>query len=131
MVRGGRSPKSESVHRIFELTRRPIYLFVDHIALHVDKVATLLGMMAARGTPIIVIGAERDADWNTYCGTLEASFDPHTLRLGNLSRSEAEALITLLERHGCLGLLKEHSDDERVEAFMGRADRQLLVALHS
>ena len=115
---------------IFELTKRPIYLFVDHIALHVDKVLTLLKIMAARGIPVIIIGAERDADWNTYCGALESNFDPQTMRVGNLSRPEVEALITLLERHGCLGLLKEKGDDERVEAFMGKADRQLLVALH-
>ena len=120
----------EVLSEIFELTKRPIYLFVDHIALHVDKVLSLLNVMAARDIPLIIIGAERDADWNTYCGVLESNFDPQTLRVGNLSRAEVEALIALLERHDCLGLLKDKSDDERVEAFMNRADRQLLVALH-
>ena len=115
---------------LFELTKRPIYLFVDHIALHVDKVLTLMKVMSARAIPVILVGAERDADWNTYCGSLESNFEPQAMRLGNLSRPETEALIVLLERHGCLGLLKDKTDDERVEAFMGRADRQLLVALH-
>lgn len=115
---------------LFELTKRPIYVFVDHIALHVDKVLTLLKVMQARSLPLIVIGAERDADWNTYCGVLENTFEPTTLHVGNLSRAEVEALIALLERHNNLGLLKEKNHDERVEAFMGKADRQLLVALH-
>jgi hypothetical protein len=115
---------------IFDLTTRPIYLFVDHIALHVDKVLALLNVMQARGLPIVVIGAERDADWNSYCDPLEDHFEPRSLRVGNLSRSEAETLIALLERHDCLGLLKDKTDQERVDAFMDRADRQLLVALH-
>jgi SIR2-like domain/Tetratricopeptide repeat/'Cold-shock' DNA-binding domain len=120
----------ESFIELHELTKRPIYLFVDHIALHVEKVHALLKVAQARSLPLVVVGAERDADWNTFCGPLESAFDPHDSRVGNLSRGEVETLIALLERHDCLGLLKEKTHDERIDAFMGKADRQLLVALH-
>jgi len=76
------------------------------------------------------VGAESDADWNTFCGLLDSSFDPEEKRVANLSTGEARALIDLLERHHCLGLLADKTYDERVDAFMGRADRQILVALH-
>jgi tetratricopeptide (TPR) repeat protein/cold shock CspA family protein len=115
---------------IFELTKTPIYLFVDQVALHVDKIHTLLKVAQQRSLPLVVVGAESDADWNTFCGLLESSFDPEEKRVGNLSTGEARELIELLERHHCLGLLAEKSYEDRVEAFMGRADRQILVALH-
>ena len=83
-----------------------------------NKVHALLKVAQARNLPIVVVGAERDADWNTFCDLLENDFDPITIRLGNLSRAEVEALIVLLERHECLGLPKECSDDQRVDAFI-------------
>jgi hypothetical protein len=121
--------RPEIFFEIYELTTATIYLFVDQLALHVDKVYALFKYAQQKHLPIIIVGAERDADWNTYCGSLEA-FDPIEKRIGNLSTDETRNLLDLLERHSCLGLLSERNFDERVEAFMGRADRQLLVALH-
>ncbi|WP_187335781.1 SIR2 family NAD-dependent protein deacylase [Novosphingopyxis iocasae] len=117
---------------LYELTRQPIYMFVDQIGFRVPQVLSFLKSARARSLPVIVIGAERDADWNSYCGALEAEFPPEFLRVGNLSMAEVEGLLDLLERHGCLGLLGKLSRDDQVKAFMdkNRADRQLLVALH-
>jgi tetratricopeptide (TPR) repeat protein len=115
---------------LYELTKRPIYLFIDQMALHVDKLAYLLKVAAPRSLPLIVIGAERDADWSTYGGTLDEDFSPKFLRVGNLSTNEIEGLLDLLDRHNCLGLLKEKTREDQVKAFAEHADRQLLVALH-
>ena len=115
---------------IYELTKTTIYLFVDQLALHVDKIHNLLKAAEQRSLPLVIVGAESDADWNTFCGLLESSFDPEERRVANLSTREARELIELLERHHCLGLLADKTYDERVDAFMGRADRQILVALH-
>ena len=114
---------------IYELTKTTIYLFVDQLALHVDKIHNLLKAAEQRSLPLVIVGAESDADWNTFCGLLESSFDPEERRVANLSTREARELIELLERHHCLGLLADKTYDERVDAFMGRADRQILVAL--
>jgi hypothetical protein len=121
--------RPEIFFEIYELTTATIYLFVDQLALHVDKVYALFKYAQQKHLPIIIVGAEREADWNTYCGSLE-DFDPIEKRIGNLSTDETRNLLDLLGRHSCLGLLSERNFDERVEAFMGRADRQLLVALH-
>lgn len=117
---------------LHELTRQPIYLFVDQIGFRVPQVLSFLKSARARSLPVIVIGAERDADWNSYCGALDAEFPPEFLRVGNLSMAEVEGLLDLLARHECLGLLGKLSRDDQVKAFMdkNRADRQLLVALH-
>ncbi|MAZ17627.1 MAG: hypothetical protein CL535_15025 [Ahrensia sp.] len=115
---------------LHELTGRTIYLFVDDVGLHVDRLLTLL--RAARGAklPLVVVGAERDADWHTYCGALENEFPGPELKVRYLSRKEINGLIDLLEKHGCLGLLASETRDERIRQFESVAERQLLVALH-
>jgi cold shock CspA family protein len=115
---------------LYELTSRPIYLFVDQLGLQVEKLVPLLEMARSKKLPLVVIGAERDADWFTYCGALENDFNPQILRVGGLSNAEVEGLLDLLDRHHCLGLLEEKNIEERIAAFMSKADRQLLVALH-
>jgi hypothetical protein len=98
---------------LYELTKRTIYLFVDQLALHVDKLHHLLKAAAAKNLPLIVVGAERDADWSTYGGTLDDDFSPKFVRVGNLSTTEIEGLLDLLDRHDCLGLLKEKRREVR------------------
>lgn len=128
----GGAPHFDVLQELHQLTQRPIYLFVDQIGFRVAPILALLKSARMHSLPIIVIGAERDADWNTYCGALEAEFPPELLRVGNLSRTEVESLLDVLGRHGCLGLLGRLARDEQVRTFMdkNRADRQLLVALH-
>jgi cold shock CspA family protein len=122
--------KPQAFIELFDLTKRPIYLFVDQMALHVDKLHLLLKVAASKSLPLIVVGAERDADWGTYGGAVEEDFSPKFVRVGNLSITEIEGLLDLLDRHDCLGLLKEKHREDQVKAFAERADRQLLVALH-
>jgi tetratricopeptide (TPR) repeat protein len=124
--------RSEVFLEIYDLVQKPIFLFVDEIALHVDKLIPFLRIMKTRHIPLILIGAEREADWTTYCTTLEQVQLPQFLRVGMLSSKEVEDLLDLLERHGCLGELQGRDRLKQVAAFMSeeRADRQLLVALH-
>lgn len=124
--------RPEDFTELYELTQRPIFLFVDQIALQLDKVLPLLRRAKAKGLPLVVIGAEREADWSTYCGVLEDDFSPSFLRIGNLSEIEVDGLLDLLEAHKCLGLLGEQTRPQQIAAFMDpdRSDRQLLVALH-
>lgn len=128
----GGVPHFDVLQELHQLTQQPIYLFVDQIGFRVQQILTLLKNARADSLPIIVIGAERDADWSTYCGVLEAEFPPEFLRVGNLSQAEVEGLLDLLDRHGCLGLLRRLAREDQVKAFMdkNKADRQLLVALH-
>ena len=117
---------------LYDLTKRPIYLFIDQIGLFARNVVDLLQSPQLQTIPLVIVAAERDADWHSYCATLNEECDPALLRVGNLSQVEVEGLLDLLERHRCLGDLKGWKREDQIHAFMEkeRADRQLLVALH-
>lgn len=121
-----------AIQELYELCQKPIYVFIDQLGFHVGKVLTALRDARQRAIPLVIIGAERDADWNTYCSQLDNEFPPAFIKVGNLSEGEVQGLLDLLDRHDCLGLLKRLPRDQQVQAFMDedRADRQLLVALH-
>ncbi|CAA2136720.1 SIR2 family NAD-dependent protein deacylase [Methylobacterium bullatum] len=112
--------------------QKPILLFIDQISLHVDKLIPFMKVMKNRKIPVIFVGAEREADWATYCGGLEDIMVPQFLRMKGLSSGEVENLLDLLKRHNCLGDLEEKKRPDQIAAFMKpeHADRQLLVALH-
>lgn len=124
--------RSEHFLEIYEFVQRPILLFVDQMALHVDKLVPFLRTMKTRRVPLVLIGAEREADWTTYCKALEEVQLPQFLRVGMLASKEVEDLLDRLERHNCLGELKGWGRSRQLAEFMSeeRADRQLLVALH-
>lgn len=117
---------------LYGYVQKPIYLFVDEIALRAERVRRLLREANEKSIPLRVIAAERNADWNTYCGALENEFPPFIYRVTNLSLSEVEDLLEILARHDCLGHLKQLDPQSQINAFMEkeRADRQLLVALY-
>ena len=117
---------------IYELTRKTIYLFVDQVAIHAGKLSIFIRDVKAKRLPIVIVGAEREADWATYCGQLESQLIPQFMRVGMLSSREVESLLDLLARYNCLGELKQKTRQEQVDSFMSaeQADRQLLVALH-
>lgn len=119
----------ERLIELYELTGRRIFLFVDRIALYADQIVTALNLAKTHKVPLTIVGAERDSEWNIYCAPLKP-FAPTELRIANLSTSEIERLIDLLERHKSLGLLADMTRAEQVQAFQQRAERQLLVALH-
>ena len=125
-------PRAEVFEELYGHTGKHALLFVDRISIHSDAVLELLKKLKTRNIPITIIAAEREADWGSYCGQLEEDFAPSLYYLRKLSGREAEDLVDLLERHNCLGLLKNRPKPDRVAAFQDkdRADRQLLVALH-
>ena len=124
--------RPELIKELYGLTGQRIYIFIDQISLAADNASEFLKEMALSKIPLTLISAEREADWNNYCSALEAAYPPEIFKLSRLSKKEAEALVNLLVRHGCLGALSSLSAEDRVLAFTheDRADGQLLVALH-
>ena len=119
----------EPLSEIYRLTEERIFLFVDRVALVREELNGLLRAARARSVPLTVIGAERDNEWNIYCEHLEP-FVCLDFPVRYLSRREINNLLGLLEKYDALGMLKRLSFEERVEEFVERAGRQLLVALH-
>ncbi|GAA4647615.1 SIR2 family protein [Pontixanthobacter gangjinensis] len=126
---GPASIRLDPLKEIFNLVKKRIYLFVDHIALFRNEVVSLLKSCQTYNIPLTVIGAERDNEWHTYCEGLEA-FLTQDFPVRYLSEIEIRQLVDLLERHNCLGVLSEKTPEERITAFVSGAERQLLVALH-
>lgn len=115
---------------LFELSGKRMFIFIDRIALSANAVDELMSVAKSKNIPVTIIGAEREGEWHSYCDVLDVRHDPMSFPLGRLSKSEAEQLIELLERHNSLGLLAGKTREQQLERFMKFADRQLLVALH-
>jgi tetratricopeptide (TPR) repeat protein len=128
-VDGAAGLRFEPLNEIFELTGKRIFLFVDRIALLRDELARLLAACRARKFPLTVIGAERENEWHIYCENL-VSFTSQEFSVAYLSKLEVADLIEILDKHRALGLLTDRTPAERMDAFLTRAERQLLVALH-
>ena len=131
-LKDGGVPRVEFFQELYELTGKHALLFVDQVSLHEQSVRGLLEISSNSKLPITIVGADREADWNSYCAKIEQGFPPQVFSLGRLSEGEAEDLVELLERHDSLGLLRNKAKSERIDAFLkeDRSDRQLLVALH-
>ena len=114
---------------IHRLTGKRVFLFVDHVALLRSELHELLQTAQSRSIPLSIVGAERDNEWNIYCEQLEP-FVRQEFAVRYLNEHEIRQLLELLQRHDALGLLKDLPFEDRVEKFMARAERQLLVALH-
>ena len=98
------TPRIESVQELFDLSGKPIVLFIDSVSRVVHEVANFVRRARDLKIPLTVVAAEREADWGAYCSQLEESCTPDIFYLRRLSEHEANDLIDLLERHNCLGL---------------------------
>jgi tetratricopeptide (TPR) repeat protein/cold shock CspA family protein len=128
-VRDNGAIRGEAISEIFENTQRRIFLFVDRAALRADQLYQCLQLCKARGVRLSVVTAERDNEWNTRCESIDPLVtDSFPVRY--LNEGETDKLLDKLSTHNALGLLKGLSKEQQKAAFLDRAQRQLLVALH-
>jgi hypothetical protein len=128
-LKTGGSLRYDAIREIYALTRRRLFCFVDRVAILRDEVKTLLRSCKSEKLPITIIGAERDNEWNVRCADLDP-FVSNEFPVRFLNEREIRDLLDLLESHRALGLLENLTFPERLDAFVKRAERQLLVALH-
>ncbi len=128
--RGTAPPSLEALRELSESTNERIFMFMDSAADHVPEIRAVLEFAAARKLKLTIVTAERENEWNIGCESLE-EFLSEDYRLRYLSESEIESLLDLLEANNALGPnLIDKTQEERIEEFVKRAGRQLLVALH-
>jgi tetratricopeptide (TPR) repeat protein len=113
---------------IFRLTNKPIFLFVDNIAEHRDRVLELIEAARGAKATVKIIGTETFSTWNSSCDDLEQHVSAE-LELRYLSEDNLNALISKLEQHDCLGYLKPLTAAQRLFQLQHIHGRQLLVAL--
>jgi hypothetical protein len=117
------------LEEIHDLTGLRILLFVDRAALRADELLHLIQRSKGTAIELTIFLAERDNEWNVYCESLDRHIhDEYPVHY--LSEIEVERLLDKLESHNALGYLSGKTRIDQKAAFMVRAQRQLLVALH-
>jgi hypothetical protein len=121
---------TSALQELITLCDERIFLFVDNAADHYKELLHVVNHIKEFGKRLTIILVERTNEWNMVCADALNPYITHSYNLGYLSPKEIKALIGLLEHNRALGVLEHSSPEERTEAFVERAGRQLLVALH-
>jgi cold shock CspA family protein/Flp pilus assembly protein TadD len=129
-VKMGGAIRNEVLEEIYGYTQDRIFLFIDKAALYVEDIRRTIEFARSHNILLTVIVAEREAEWNVRCESLE-KYTTREFTVRYLSEREIRGLLQNLELHDSLGLLKELPDfEDRVRRLVAGAQRQLLVALH-
>lgn len=127
-----RSDARLNIGPITELCRllgERLYLFIDGVSRRGGEVAAFIRAARTAKLALTIISAERTNEWNVDGGELSSLLDEsHQLRA--LSLLEIDGILQKLEEFNCLGDLQNKDTDQRRQAFLSYADRQLLVALY-
>ena len=120
----------DALRELHDLTDERIFLFVDDASEHVHGLVRAIEYSRQRGLRVTFVTAERLNEWNVYCEPLD-EYLSESFTVRYLSETEVGTLVDLLEKHDAIGPnLRTKTRQERVEEFVKRAGRQLLVALH-
>ncbi len=106
-----------------------LYIFVDGVARRSSEVEAFVHAARSNRLPLTIIATERSNEWNVDGQPLSPLLDG-THQLRSLSLPEIDALVGKLDEFKCLGDLASKTMEERRDAFLSYADRQLLVALY-
>lgn len=121
---------TSALQELITLCNERIFLFVDNAADYHKALLHITTHIKEAGKHLTIVLAERTNEWNTVCGEALNPYITHSYNLKYLSPNEIEALLTLLGKYHALGVLEHSSPEDRTKAFIERAGRQLLVALH-
>lgn len=106
-----------------------LFIFLDGVARRTSELEAFLLAARSNNLSLTVIATERSNEWNVDGHELSPLLDG-THQLRSLSLPEIDALIGKLDEFRCLGELASKTMEERRDAFLSYADRQLLVALY-
>ena len=119
----------DAVRELSRVIDDRIYLFIDDVGEQAGQTLQMIKQARGSSLALTICTAERINEWNMSCEDLEPYLDDD-FEVGYLSPKEIDRLLELLAEHHALFRLEQASQDERRTAFVERAGRQLLVALH-
>lgn len=102
--------------------KKAIFLFVDEAEYYLEQIRLLVKELPHKQLPVAIFCAERPNLWRKGLETEQFS-------LRTLTRTEAESLLTRLEDNDLLGVLKEASQEERLQHLENVNENRLLVTL--
>ena len=128
-LRSDSRPLVEPISELCGLIGERLYLFIDGVVRRSAEFENFIREVRSRKLLLTIIAAERTNEWNVDGESLSPFLDgEHTVR--SLSLTEIDALLAKLENSNNLGELDSKTTEQRREAFLLYADRQLLVALY-
>jgi tetratricopeptide (TPR) repeat protein len=130
-ARSGAGLDPTTLETIAPALKERLFVFVDDLLQNASAVAAVLRRARAINAPITVIGTARSNQWNLYGYSLAPFVDDEgEYELSRLSHNEIRRLLSLLETHDSLGVLKGVPSSKRFDEVIRVADSQLLVFLH-
>ena len=128
-LRSDARPLIGPISELCGLIGERLFLFIDGVVRRSGEFEAFLRDARSRKLPLTIIVAERTNEWNVDGESLSPLLDgEHKVR--SLSLVEIDALLVKLEQYNSLGELASKTPEQRQEAFLKYADRQLLVALY-
>jgi len=118
-----------ALQQLIESCQERIFLFVEDAPNRIRELESLTNAIGEHGKYLTVIASARINEWNMTCENL-SSYVTNEYELKYLSQKDITRLLVLLEKHDALGTLSRLNIEDRRNAFVERAGRQLLVALH-
>lgn len=118
-----------AIQQLIESCQERIYLFVEDAPNRIRELESLTNAIGEHGKYLTVVASARINEWNMTCENL-SSYVTNEYELKYLSHKDIDNLLVLLERYDALGTLSKLNMEDRRKAFVERAGRQLLVALH-
>ncbi len=118
-----------AIEEIIRLTDERVFLFIDNATDYIKEIQKLIRDIGRNSSKLTIIVAARTKEWNMYSDPIE-SLVTKEYDIQYLKKDEIKQLVTLLEKYDSLGILKNKSQEERIQAIEYRHGRQILVALH-
>ena len=127
-VRNQRSLDYTVLRPLIQALGTRLYVALDDMGDRVQELENFIFAARRDKADITILGSARLNEWSyknqSHGLTFEFSFD-----LQYLTTPEIDSLLEKLEISGQLGILAQQTQTDRRQAFIRRADRQLLVAL--
>ena len=127
-VRNQRSLDYAVLRPLIQALGTRLYVGVDDIADRVQELEDFINAARRDKAAVTILGCARLNEWSYKNQSHGLTFD-NSFDLQYLTTPEIDALLQKLEITGQLGILAQQTQTERRQAFIRRADRQLLVAL--
>lgn len=128
-LREGGFLRPDLIRELYVLTGERIVVFVQDAIPHLEDISTLLRVTTKDQLPVTLIIGARSNEWNAAGAELDPQL-AKSYELRDLSHKEIDELLANLDRHKCLGSLRDLPPEDRHQFFDLSAERQLLVALH-
>ena len=129
MLRRHSTIEFSPLEELSKITSGRLYVFIDDIDEQAESVVDLMRIARRSEIALTIIAASRINEWNISCSDLDPYLSGE-FTLEYLTEPEIDDLLQLLERHRALHRLARETPEVRRAAFVERAGRQLLVALH-